>query len=176
MSADALRLATEPDLDEILEIVAQAQAYLAKCGVDQWQDGYPNRDVMLDDIRLCRGYVLQTAGGIVGIATIVFDGEPSYDVIEDGAWTTPVPYACIHRIAVSAAMRGTGVSARLMRAAEDVIAAGGVTSVRIDTHRDNRAMQGMLARNGYRRCGVIYLRNGNERGAARIALEKTLIR
>jgi len=174
MTTETLRLSTQQDLDQILAIIAQAQAYLAASGVDQWQDGYPDRAVMLEDIRLARGYVLETDGVVAGIATIVLDGEPSYDVIEDGAWTTPEPYACIHRIAVATSLRGTGVSNRLMQAAEKMIRSKGIVSVRIDTHRDNMAMQRMLARNGYARCGVIYLLKGNERGAQRIALEKTL--
>lgn len=170
----ALRLSTEADLPQIMAIIAQAQAYLASRGVDQWQDGYPDEETMREDIRLRRGYVLADGDSVQGIATIVFDGESSYARIYDGAWRTPEPYACIHRIAVNADARGTGAADALMRGAEDTIRRQGMTGVRIDTHRDNVVMQRMLARNGYSVCGVIYLEGGSEHGAERIALEKTL--
>lgn len=165
-----LRLAAVMDLPRIMEIIAQAQAYLAAQGVDQWQDGYPDEAVMGEDIALSRGYVYERDGKVCGIATIVFDGEPTYDKIFEGAWETAEPYACIHRIAVDATLRGSGVSGAMMRAADDLIRAKGMTSVRIDTHRDNVIMQRMLAKNGYRKCGIIYL----DTGAERIALEKSL--
>ncbi len=162
------RLAREEDLPQIMTIIAEAQAFLASCGVNQWQDGYPDEAVMRGDMRLGQGYVLTEGDMVLGIATVTFAGEPTYDVIYDGAWTTPEPFACIHRTAISAGRRGTGSADALMQAAEALVRARGVPSIRIDTHRENLVMQRMLARNGYSQCGVIYL----ESGAERIALEK----
>lgn len=172
-----LRHSTLKDLPGILEIIAQAQAYLAAQGVDQWQDGYPNEATMREDIRLERSYVLEADGGILGIASLVFDGEPTYDVICEGAWLAPEPYACIHRIAMDAAARGSGAAGELMALAEAETVSRGMYSVRIDTHRDNLVMQRMLQKNGYTRCGIIYLGAGGDGrapGAERIAFEKVL--
>ena len=36
-------------------------------------------------------------------------------------------------------------------------------NIRIDTHRDNRIMQHLLERHGFRYCGIIYLLSGDER-------------
>lgn len=161
-------------MPQIMAIIAQAQAYLAEQGIDQWQSGYPDEPAMREDIRLGQGYVLAEGPQVLGIASIVFDGEPSYAEIFDGAWTTAEPYACIHRIAAGAAQRGKGVADALMQGAEAVILARGMGSVRIDTHHDNRVMQRMLMRNGYVPCGTIYLPPDVEGGAPRLALEKTL--
>lgn len=164
----------EDDVPQIMDIIAQAQAYLAAQGINQWQNGYPDEAIVRQDIRLGNGYVLKEDGAVIGIATIIFDGEPSYADIHDGAWTTPEPYACIHRIAVSGHARGKGAADALMTAADDVIRVQGVKGVRIDTHRENIVMQRMLARNGYSLCGVIYLADSVEKGAERVALEKHL--
>jgi RimJ/RimL family protein N-acetyltransferase len=40
--------------------------------------------------------------------------------------------------------------------------------VRIDTHADNKVMQHVLEKRGFRRTGIIYLENGDPR----IAFEK----
>ncbi len=36
-------------------------------------------------------------------------------------------------------------------------------NIRIDTHKNNIPMQNLLRKNGYTRCGIIYLENGDER-------------
>jgi hypothetical protein len=33
-------------LTEIMEIVAEAQEYFRKSGIDQWQNGYPNEEII----------------------------------------------------------------------------------------------------------------------------------
>lgn len=165
-----LRLASEGDLPQILSIVAEAQAFLKAQGIDQWQDGYPQASVIRQDMASASGYVLEQAGDIIGIVTVQLSEELSYRAIHQGSWTTTEPYACIHRIAVSSRARGKGAADALMRGAEAIIRARGLSSVRIDTHRQNIVMQRMLQRNGYAACGVIYLADGAER----IALEKAL--
>lgn len=154
----------------MLEIIGQAQRYLRDQGIDQWQDGYPDEAVVREDIRLRQGYVLEREGKVLGIASIVFGGEPTYEVIYEGAWTTEAPYASIHRVALDEAARGTGAADEIMREAEAIVLARGVHAIRIDTHRENRVMRGMLGRNGYTPSGVIYLASG----APRVALEKKL--
>lgn len=168
------RLSSEGDVAQILPLIDQAKAYLASQGIDQWQDGYPNGDVVHEDIRLGQGYVLEEDGQVLGILTLVFGGEPTYEAIYDGAWTTPEPYACFHRIAVSAAARGKGAADAMMQGAEAIAREKGMAGVRIDTHHDNIVMQRMLMRNGFVPCGTIYLQGGREHGAPRLALEKAL--
>ena len=41
--------------------------------------------------------------------------------------------------------------------------AEGASSVRIDTHEDNIPMQNMIEKNGFKKCGIIYLLDGNKR-------------
>lgn len=168
------RVSQQEDMPTIFAIIQQAQAYLAAQGIDQWQDGYPDEEVVAQDIAQMQGYVLTENGVVLGIATIVFDGEPGYDVICDGAWTTKAPFACVHRVALEASTRGTGLADVLMAKVDAVIRAKGFTSIRIDTHPENKVMRRMLERNGFRRCGVIHLCGGKENGAPRIALEKEL--
>jgi hypothetical protein len=36
-------------------------------------------------------------------------------------------------------------------------------NIRIDTHRDNVPMLSLLDKSGFERCGIIYLKNGDER-------------
>lgn len=174
MTAD-LRLAQEGDLPRIMAIVGQAQAFLAANGVNQWQDGYPDETVMRGDIGAKNAYVLEVDGKICAIAAILFEDEPTYAAIYEGTWSTPEPYACIHRMAVDASCRGQGIADQMLRKVEESVRARGVESIRVDTHRDNHAMQRVLMRNGYKQCGVIYLARSKDKNTERLALEKLLV-
>ena len=66
------------------------------------------------------------------------------------------PYGVIHRIASSGKVGGV-FSACLEWCSRYV------DNIRIDTHRDNRVMQELSLRHGFRCCGIIYLANGDER-------------
>ena len=46
---------------------------------------------------------------------------------------------------------------------EFVVVTGLSGNIRIDTHKDNKIMQGLLARHGFSYCGIIYLKNGSPR-------------
>ena len=43
-----------------------------------------------------------------------------------------------------------------------------INHLRIDTHNDNKIMQHVIEKNGFKRCGIIHVNDGSER----IAYEK----
>lgn len=45
------RKSTFDDIDRILEIIEKAKVELKKMGLDQWQKGYPNREVIESDVK-----------------------------------------------------------------------------------------------------------------------------
>ncbi len=166
------RKANTEDIPAMMHIIRQAIEYMKRQGIDQWQNGYPNERVFAEDIRKGYSYVCEEAGEIVGTIAVVFDGEPTYDVIYDGAWlTVDEPYAAIHRIAVDNQCKGRGVAGQMIKEVERMCRERGVRSIKNDTHRDNLSMQKMQAKNGFTYCGVIYLADGAER----IACEKVLV-
>ncbi len=159
------------DIPAIMEIIRQAQGYMKAQGIDQWQNGYPNEAVFLEDIRKGYSYVCEDCGEVVATVAVIFDGEPTYDRIYKGAWlTTDIPYAAIHRIAVDERRKGQGVAGFMIGEIEKMCRDRGVYSIKNDTHRDNLSMQKMQAKNGFTYCGIIFLADGAER----IACEKVL--
>ena len=81
--------------------------------------------------------------------------EPTYEFI-DGAWLTDEPYGVIHRIASYPDVHG--VFSAIIN-----FAAVRYPHLRIDTHRDNRIMQHVIAAAGFTCCGIIWLPDGTER-------------
>ena len=90
----------------------------------------------------------------------ILGDDPTYAYIEDGQWPNSKPYGTIHRIGTDGTIHGA------VKAARDY-ALQFTDEVRADTHEDNKPMQHTLAKNGFVRCGVIYL----EDGAPRIAYQ-----
>ena len=153
----------------------------------QWQDGYPARADIDNDIARGYGYVFEksgtaeepaaagtpqkcdkgrASGAAIAYGAVVFDGEPAYGAI-DGAWLTGGDYVVLHRLAVAdgekGPRRGGGVHAPHRSAGPRT----GVGSFRVDTNFDNRYMLRMLERLGFAYCGKIVYGSGE-----RLAFEK----
>ncbi len=160
------------ELEPVLSVIKDARARIGGLGIDQWQDGYPNREILSEDIRRGCSYVAKDDdGSLCGTCAIIEDGEPLYDRIYDGQWLSEGrSYVAVHRVAVSGAKLRRGVAGSMMRFAEQMARQRGMKSVRIDTHKGNLPMRTMLEKNGYVHCGTIYL----ETGEPRVAYEKLL--
>lgn len=161
-----MRKGVPADLPAIMNIIHQAQRGLAEQGIDQWQDGYPDEAAFLRDME--RGYCRVAADAeetsterILGVSAFVPDGEPDYHVIHEGAWLSDGPYMTVHRVAVDSSLRRNGVASFLLAEAVAEARELGLTSLRLDTHRENTAMQATLTRNGLTRCGIIILGRAN---------------
>ena len=163
------RKSTKSDVSKIMEIVKQAQEYFKSQGIDQWQNNYPNDDVIINDINNGESSVMLDGDDIVATTVISFAKEKSYENILDGKWITNGDYGVIHRIAVENAHKGKGLSHKIIKYAEEVCKQNNIHSIKVDTHEDNILMQSLLKKNGFEYCGIVYL----EYGGKRVAFEKT---
>ncbi len=153
------------DLARLMELFAEARATIGALGIDQWQDGYPNEQVVMEDIMLGRSYCMEQDGQLWGTFVLVPE-EPCYDCITQGRWrSNEEDYIAIHRVAVAVAKRGQGLPGMMMSYAADCAVVLGRCALRIDTHRGNVVMRRMLEKQGFQHCGTIYLQNGDPRVA-----------
>lgn len=166
------RMAQEQDLQKILAVIHQAQEDLKSQGVDQWQEGYPNEEIVRLDISRGENYVLEDENGeIAGTVVFSFRKEPSYEKIYEGAWKSRDAYAVIHRIAVDRDRKRLGVATEMLDEMIKRCRERKIHSVRIDTHKDNKVMQAWIEKNQFVYCGVIYLASS---GMKRNAYERRL--
>jgi len=160
------------DIDKINEIFNEARKTIAALGINQWQDGYPSKEVIISDLADDQSYVVDN-GDVCATFAMLLSEEPTYRVIYDGHWITgddSKDYVAIHRVAILVSMRGQGIAGKIISYAEDFAKAHGRKSLRIDTHRGNVVMRKMLEKNGFVYCGIIHLLNGDER----VAYEKVI--
>ena len=164
-----IRKSSFEDIDQIMCVIHDAQESMRNNGVPQWQDGYPNEEVISQDIKSGNSYVLVEDEKVIGAAYIIAGHEPSYDYIEGGQWLNDHLYVVVHRIAVRKDYKGKGIARYMMEFAEKIAMEHQLKDIRIDTHHDNIPMRTFLAKLGYHACGTIYLDNGDKR----IAYQKT---
>ena len=160
------------DLDNIMPLFDLARATMKTLGIDQWQDGYPYRENIEEDINNGESYVVTDDGEIIATFMLMKRNEPTYDEIHEGKWLdNGEEYATVHRITVTPSKRekSGGVSDKpvsriIMDYAKSFAMENGLTAgVKIDTHEGNIAMRKMLEKNGFVHCGTIYLASGAAR-------------
>lgn len=152
------RKARMEDVSVIMRLIDEARGIMRSCGnVNQWIDGYPSEETIINDINNGHCYLCVEQGGeIVASFAFIASPEPTYQKIYEGAWLDDEPYYVVHRLASKAASHG--IFNDVMDYCMDV--AG---NLRIDTHRDNVIMRHVIDRYGFTYCGIIYLANGDER-------------
>ncbi len=161
-----IRQSAEGDIDRIMEIYQYARTFMAEHGnPGQWgPTNWPPRQLIYNDILRKQSYVCLHEEKIVG--TFFFaqgkEIEPTYRHIEDGAWLDDSAYGVIHRIAGDGSLKGIGTFCLEWGYRK-------CGHLRIDTHRDNRVMQNLLAKMGFTYCGIIYVEEDHN---PRLAYEK----
>ena len=152
-----VRKALRDDLDRIMEIYSIAQDFMIKSrNPTQWGHTYPDRDLIARDIDDGVCHLVCEGDEVYGVFAL-FDGfEASYEYIEDGQWLNDEEYVTIHRIASDGRTHG------IFRCAVDYCKAI-CDNIRIDTHKSNGTMQRQIEKNGFRRCGTVYVRDGTSR-------------
>lgn len=161
----SIRKAQREDLPRIEEIYAYARKFMAETGnPNQWGTTTPRSSQLEEDIRKGDLYV-QTHNNIIhGVFYFYIGPDPTYGVIEDGQWRSDTPYGTIHRIAGDGS---GGVLAAAVAFGKKLI-----NHIRIDTHHDNKIMQHAVAKQGFRRSGIIHLENGSPRIAYDLLVEE----
>lgn len=169
-----IRAASFADIDQIMTIYDSARSYMRSQGnKNQWINGYPQRSLVENDIRKGCCFVIcddKKEGygnnqNVHGVFAFIIGKDPTYSIIEQGEWINDEPYGTIHRIGSDGKLRG------LLQAAIEFCSAK-ISNIRADTHRDNLNMQHLLEKNGFKKCGIIYIQDGSERIAYHLICDK----
>ena len=168
------RLATENDIEDIMLIMRQARNYLKKHRVDQWQGDYPTQEVFAEAVAEGECYAVTYGERLAGFFCLTDKPESDYDNLTDGKWHGEGKYCKLHRMAVEAQFRSTGISDMMLGFAEETAKSRGAEYMRTDTHRKNKAMQKLLKRKGYAYRGNVLVSSEPGHDPARQAFEKKI--
>ena len=150
------RIAVPEDLEVILEIYARARDFMKQTGnANQWKNVYPTVETVENDIKQENLYVICEDNEIHAVFAFIPGIDPTYNEI-DGQWLNDKPYAAMHRVASAGKMKGM-----LHECVKYALTQ--CDNIKIDTHHDNKVMQHQLEKEGFIRCGIIKLLNGEPR-------------
>ena len=157
-----IRTARPSDWQDIMDIYANARRFMRETGnPTQWRDTFPPEELVREDLRLGRSYVCEIDGRVQGVFAMIPGEDPTYRFIL-GAWLNDKPYCAVHRVASRGEVKG--IASQVLAWAMEQCG-----NIRIDTHDDNLPMQRVLEKNGFTKCGRIWI----EDGTPRIAYQKT---
>ncbi|PRP87336.1 N-acetyltransferase GCN5 [Planoprotostelium fungivorum] len=132
----SIRLSTEEDIPGVMALVKSVVPLMNASGNFQWTEAYPTEEIP----RRCEPrhlWVSTEHGVILGCACIVPRAfEADYKFAD---WDISQPYVVVHRLAVSPAARGKGLTVALL------------------THAENKPTLQLFPKLGYRFAGEIEL-------------------
>ena len=148
-----IRLAFPNEVNAVMKVIEDAKKTLAQSGSDQWQNGYPNVDIIIDDIISGQAYVALEEGEVIAYAAVTRSPESAYDAIYEGKWQGgESEYLVFHRIAVARDAQGQGVAQTFL---EGLIEGFDYLDFRSDTHDQNKVMQHIFEKLGFKQVGKV---------------------
>jgi GNAT superfamily N-acetyltransferase len=164
------RQAKYSEASQIWQILKDAIKRRKEDGSNQWQDGYPNMEVVKSDIEKKIGFVLTQNDTIIGYSAVIINDEPDYINI-DGKWLSDQDFVVYHRVAISEGLLAKGMAKKMMKLIEQYALSKNIYSLKADTNHDNIPMMKIFEKLGYTFCGIVYIRQSPRRAYEKV-LEK----
>ena len=140
-----LRPARPDEIDVVLDVLAEAAAWLQTRGIEQWPDRF-ERDWVMPAIEAGETWLAEIDGHIVAGLVVQWD-----DPLCWAGYPSDAGY--LHRLAVR--RHGDGLGGRLLRWAERRAAAAGKTCLRLDCVASNESLRAYYERAGYQHVGDV---------------------
>lgn len=154
------------NLKDIMKIYEYARQFMKKTNnPNQWGENEPTIERIKNYILEDNFYIgINENNEILFSFAFIIGEDCTYKYIENGKWNDESNYGTIHSLASNGKIKHVFsycLSFCLLK----------INHIRIDTHEDNKIMQKILVKNGFKKSGVIYLSNGSPRLAYELTLD-----
>ncbi|MDR1867991.1 MAG: GNAT family N-acetyltransferase [Treponema sp.] len=123
------------DLDNVVEIYQKVIKKMQQHAIFQWDDSYPSRALLQEDITKKQLYAGILHGDIVSLFVLNHESDPDYI---NGAWNyTEDNYCVLHRLCVRCEFQGHRIGIKTIQTIEHYLKNRGVESLRFDTFSQN---------------------------------------
>ena len=155
-----IRKANKTDLENIMKMYISCVKGMIKNGIDQWDDTYPNTEVITQDLEKQSYYVAEIEGKIIGGINIDQNQDKTYLDID---WEDKSDsFLVVHRLGVKEECWDKNIGKDLMIFSEKLVTEKGLKSIRLDTYSGNPKAMEFYKRLGYIKLGYIYLKEGKK--------------
>ena len=151
-----IRKAKPYELNAIMEVYKSCVKGMIEMGIDQWDETYPNRDIIKQDLEIGDYYVGVLENEIVAGVKIDTKQDPTYLTVN---WTDQTDnFMVVHRLCSKTKVWGKGVGKKMMKFAEKLAQENGHISMRLDTYINNPKAISFYKHIGYKQLGHIKLK------------------
>jgi ribosomal protein S18 acetylase RimI-like enzyme len=152
------RKALVSDLDEVFEMFSAAIAEMERNGIHQWDELYPDRQILEEDIEKNELTVGIINGEIACAYVVNSECDEEY---ENGKWKYPdASFSVIHRLCVSPEFQNRGLGTKTVIHIETQLRQENVETVRLDAYTLNPYALRLYEKLGYVRVGTVDWRKG----------------
>ncbi len=141
------------DLPRLLEIKADAVAFMISHNNDQWNEHYPTKEAFIEFIEKGYIHVLVEEDTIIGMVGLVDEQDEEYKPLP---WSAKGDELVVHRLAVAKETYGRGYAKYLLSYAIEVAKKRNVAIIKLDTYSKNPTAQKLFLDMGFKYVGDIY--------------------
>ena len=152
------RLATVEDQSVIYQILCDAKQQLKESGSSQWQSGEPSLSTLISDINKGTCYVVDD-GGICATLNVSLEEDIPYRNVYGGQWSVDASYITLHRIAIKNNAQGKNLMKFILDRVVLLALENDRYQIRVDTYIKNIKMINSLQRYGFKRIGIIHVKD-----------------
>ena len=151
-----IRKAEISDLENIMKMYKSCVAGMIANGIDQWDETYPNAEVIMEDLIAQTYFVAEENSIIIGGINIDQNQDKTYLEID---WEDESnSFLVVHRLGVKEEYWDKKIGKDLMLFTEDLVLEKGLKSIRLDTYSGNPKAMEFYKRLGYSELGTIDLK------------------
>lgn len=145
-------------INEVFSIFSAAIINMEKQEIHQWDEIYPDKEIIAEDIARNQMYI----GNIDNKITVCFVLSEEYDEeYKNGKWQWPDARFCvIHRLCVSPDFQNQGIAAETLKYIENLCKSQGYDSIRLDCFTENPYSRKLYEKAGYSVVGYADWRKG----------------
>lgn len=138
-------------------LVKKVVANMHQNDLDQWDELYPAREHLLNDIENGYAYGFFENGMLAAYVAL----NELYDAEYHGIpWEAETPFLIVHRLSVSPDFQGKGIGSCCMQAIENFAVSERYKSIRLDTYVHNQMANHLYTKLQYTNRGTVTFRKG----------------
>ena len=151
-----IRKANKTDLENIMKMYKSCVKGMLENGIDQWDDTYPNSNIISEDLNFGTYYVAEIDGIIIGGVNIDKNQDDTYLALD---WEDKSDsFLVVHRLGVKEEFWNKKIGKYLMLFTEKLVIEKELKSIRLDTYSGNPKAMEFYRRLGYAEIGTIDLK------------------
>lgn len=152
-----IRKCKADELETVMDLIREAVKVMRSRGIEQWDEIYPNAEVINNDISEESLYVYDDEV-IKGIIVLNEYQDKEYKEVNwEFADDKPL---VIHRLCIHPGYQSRGIAAAMVRFADEYARLHGYLSVRLDAFPQNERACSLYEKAGYKKVGRVTFRKG----------------